>query len=50
MIDKKFWQDEATEIKEYFNENVNDSTPSEIFQQLDFLNERINATADWDFV
>ena len=49
-IDKKFWQEEAAEIKEYLNENVCDSTPTEILHQLDLLNERINSTPDWEFI
>lgn len=49
-IDKKFLQEEADEIKEFLDENVNESTPKEIYQQLDFLNERIKTMADWEFV
>lgn len=49
-IDKKFLQDEADEIKAFLEENVNVSTPKEIQQQLEFLYERINTMADWEFV
>jgi len=49
-IDKKFLQEEADEIKGFLEENVNVSTPIEIQQQLEFLNERINTMADWEFV
>jgi len=49
-IDKKFLQEEADEIKAFLEENVNVSTPKEIQQQLEFLYERINTMADWEFV
>lgn len=49
-LDKKFLESETAEIKKYLDENVNESTPKEIYQQLDFLNERIKSIKDWEFV
>ena len=49
-LDKKFLEDETNEIKTYLDENVNESTPKEIYQQLEFLNERIKSIKDWEFV
>jgi phosphoenolpyruvate carboxykinase (GTP) len=49
-IDKKFWMDEAEEIKKYFDEFVNESTPKEIYEQIDALTERIKTMADWEFL
>lgn len=39
-IDKKFWTQEAELIKKYLDENVNDSTPKEIYKQLEDLKKR----------
>lgn len=49
-IDKKFLQEETDEMKSYLTENVADSTPAAILQQIEFLNERIKTMADWEFV
>jgi phosphoenolpyruvate carboxykinase (GTP) len=40
-LDKKFWFDEAVEIKEYFDEYVNDSTPKEIYNEINKLRKRV---------
>jgi phosphoenolpyruvate carboxykinase (GTP) len=42
-LDKQFWSDEAAKIKDYFDENVNDSTPDEIYNQIEALQQRISA-------
>ena len=42
-IDKKFWIEEAEEIKTYFEEYVNESTPVEINNQIKQLVERVKA-------
>jgi phosphoenolpyruvate carboxykinase (GTP) len=42
-LDKQFWIEEANEVREYFDEYVSDSTPSEIIQNIDKLTERVNA-------
>ena len=39
-VDANFWKKEAEEIKSYFDENVNDSMPSEIYNQLNNLKNR----------
>lgn len=39
--DLNFWMDEANEIKSYFDEYVNDSTPKEIYHQIQLLTDRI---------
>lgn len=49
-VDKKFLQEEVDEIRAFLDENVNESTPKEISQQLEFLNERVKTMADWEFV
>lgn len=41
-LDKKFWLNEAGEIKKYFDENVNDSTPDEVYDQIDGLLNRVS--------
>ncbi len=40
-LDKKFWIDEAVEIKQYFDEYVNDSTPKEIYDEVNNLKKRV---------
>ena len=42
-IDKKFWIEEANEIKKYFEEFVNVSTPIVISMEIDKLIQRVNA-------
>ena len=42
-VDKSFWLKEVDEIKQYFDENVTDSTPQEIYTQIHNLKERIEA-------
>ena len=42
-INKQFWLNEVDEIKKYLDENVNESTPNEIWKQLDGLKQRIDA-------
>jgi phosphoenolpyruvate carboxykinase (GTP) len=42
-VDKKFWLEEANEIRSYFEEYVGKSTPSEITQEIDQLFKRIEA-------
>lgn len=42
-LNKDFWIEEANEIKSYFDEYVNDSTPPEIYEQIQKLMERVNA-------
>ena len=43
-LDKNFWLKECDEIKQYFDENVTESTPNEIFSQIEKLRERLNKT------
>ena len=40
-VDSNFWKNEVEEIKNYFDENVNDSMPSEIYNQLNNLKNRV---------
>ena len=40
-VDKDFWNKEHDAIKEYLDENVNDSTPEEIYKQLADLKRRL---------
>jgi phosphoenolpyruvate carboxykinase (GTP) len=40
-VDKKFWAQEAELIQKYLDENVNDSTPEEIYKQLKDLKKRV---------
>ncbi len=40
-VDPEFFREEVEEIRKYFNENVNDSMPKEIYNQLDKLESRI---------
>lgn len=40
-LDKEFLMDEVEDIKAYFDENVNDSTPEEIYKQIDCYKQRI---------
>lgn len=42
-IEKEFWSDEANAIKKYLDESVNESTPSEIYKQLDSLKKRVES-------
>lgn len=39
-VDSKFWQAEADELKTFFDEYVNDSTPKEIYDQIAGLKKR----------
>lgn len=41
-VDKKFWIKEANEIKDYFDEYVNDSMPKEITDEVNHLIQRVN--------
>ncbi|CAF0716729.1 unnamed protein product [Brachionus calyciflorus] len=41
-LDKQFWLEELDEIKNYFDENVNDSTPQEIYDQLNSIRDRFS--------
>jgi phosphoenolpyruvate carboxykinase (GTP) len=41
-VDKKFWIKEANEIKDYFDEYVNDSMPKEINDEVNHLIHRVN--------
>lgn len=45
-IEKKFWVEEVAEIKKYFDEYVNESTPTEIYKQINDLAARINQMSD----
>lgn len=40
-LDKQFLLDEVDEIKNYLDENVNDSAPNEIYKQLNDYKTRI---------
>jgi phosphoenolpyruvate carboxykinase (GTP) len=40
-LDKNFWLTEADEIKQYFDEYVNDSTPPEVYDEINNLIKRI---------
>jgi len=40
-LDKQFLLDEVNEIKNYFDENVNESAPNEIYKQLNDYEKRI---------
>lgn len=40
-IDKNFWLDEVNELKAFFDEYVNESTPKEIYNQIDQLKKRV---------
>ena len=42
-VDPKFFLAETEEIKNYFDENVNDSMPKEIYNQLEKLEERLKS-------
>ncbi len=42
-INKSFWSKEVEEIQNYFDENVNDSTPPEIYKQIENFKERLNS-------
>ncbi|CAF1129120.1 unnamed protein product, partial [Brachionus calyciflorus] len=39
-LDKNFWLNELNDIKNYFEEYVSDSTPQEIYNQLNAIRER----------
>ena len=41
-VDKKFWIEEANEIRTYFEEYVNDSMPTEITDEVNHLVKRLN--------
>jgi phosphoenolpyruvate carboxykinase (GTP) len=43
-VDVAFYKQEAKEIRIYFDENVNDSMPKEIYDQLDKFEKRLNET------
>jgi phosphoenolpyruvate carboxykinase (GTP) len=40
-IDKQFWLEEANELKQYFDEYVNQSTPPPIYEQIEKLKQRL---------
>ena len=40
---KKFWLDEVKELRSYFNDQVGDSCPQEILNQLDALENRFTS-------
>jgi len=40
-LDKQFLLDEVDEIKHYFDENVTDSTPPEVYKQIEQFRQRI---------
>ncbi len=40
-VDPKFFQEEVKEIRNYFDENVNESMPKEIYHQLDKFEARV---------
>jgi len=42
-IKKDFWLDEVKELHHYFEENVNESLPKEIYNELDELEERLKS-------
>ena len=42
-LDKNFLLDEASELRQYFDEYVNDSTPKEIYHYLDQLVSRVKS-------
>jgi phosphoenolpyruvate carboxykinase (GTP) len=39
-LDKDFWLKEASDIRAYLEKNVNESTPAEIFSELNNLEKR----------
>ena len=45
-LDKNFWMKECDEIKAYFDQNVNESTPKAIYAQIEKLRERLNKTTE----
>lgn len=44
-IDKQFWLSEANELREFFDEYVNESTPKELNDQIDQLKKRVQEMA-----
>ena len=40
-LDKQFLLDEIAQIQNYFDENVGDSTPKEIYKQIENLKQRV---------
>lgn len=42
-INKQFWLDEANELKAFFDEYVNESTPESIYDQIEQLKKRAEA-------
>lgn len=42
-IDKQFWLDECNELKSFFDEYVNVSTPKEIYNQIEQQKKRVEA-------
>jgi phosphoenolpyruvate carboxykinase (GTP) len=42
-VDKSFWKQEATEIRRYFDENVNESMPDAVYKELSKLEERLDS-------
>lgn len=42
-VEKQFWLDEANELRAFFDEYVNDSTPEELNKQIDDLKKRVEA-------
>jgi phosphoenolpyruvate carboxykinase (GTP) len=45
-LDKKFLTEEVAELKAYFDENVNASTPKRIYDELNAFGERVKKMAD----
>ena len=41
-IDKQFWMKEVNDIRQYFDEYINDSTPREISDEIDSLKKRVD--------
>ena len=40
-VDKDWWLNEVEEIRNYFEQNVTDSTPPEIYKQIEMIKERL---------
>jgi phosphoenolpyruvate carboxykinase (GTP) len=40
-IEPEFWRAEADELKKYFDEYVNESTPKQIYEQIERLRQRL---------
>jgi phosphoenolpyruvate carboxykinase (GTP) len=42
-VEKGFWKQEASEIRKYFDENVNESMPEAVYKELSKLEERLES-------